>query len=382
MALDVDLSVEIASVETLVFRAPAMPPVRTSFGIMHDRPALLIRLTDKDGVIGWGEVWCNFPSVGAEHRARLVSSCLAEVLCRRLWPSPQACFEAMNAHVRILAIQSGEPGPLAQVIAGIDIALWDIVGKRAGKPLWQVLGGSNKISVYTSGINPDEPQKIAEAKAREGYTAFKLKVGFGDQRDEENVRALRSAMGADAVLMVDANQAWSAEQATIMAGRLEPYQLMWLEEPIPADAPLEVWHALAKSTSMRIAGGENLRGDDSFRAAGDEGGLSVIQPDIGKWGGFSGCLPVGRYAQEQGRWLCPHWLGGGVGLIASMHFKAALGGDGYVEVDSNPNPLRELLAEPGFVVNKGCVSLSDLPGLGVEPAMAEVEKYLVRTSME
>jgi D-galactarolactone cycloisomerase len=374
---DLDLSVRITAVDTFVFRAPADPPVRTSFGIMHNRPALLVRLTDADGVQGWGEVWCNFPSVGAEHRARLIGSVLAQAVCAQTWASPQACFEALSRHVRVLAIQSGEPGPLAQVVAGVDIALWDLVGKRLGQPLWQLFGGNDTVAVYTSGINPDHPERVAEAKAREGYTAFKLKVGFGDQRDEDNVRSLRAALGPSATLMIDANQAWTPEQAAAMSGRLAPYDLTWLEEPLPADTPLDVWRTLAQESPIRLAGGENLRGEDDFAAAGDQGGLFVIQPDLGKWGGFSGCLPVGRHAMQNDLWFCPHWLGGGVGLTASMHLKAALGGPGYVEVDSNPNPLRDLLMPPGFTVREGRVQLPDLPGLGLEPPLETLSGYLV-----
>ncbi len=371
-----DTSFEIAAIEAFVFRAPADPPVRTSFGIMHSRPALLVRLIDTDGITGWGEVWCNFPSVGAEHRARLLTEILRHALCGCKWPSPQACFEALTAKMHILAIQSGEPGPLAQAIAGIDIAVWDILGKRSGQPLWKLLGGSDTVEVYASGINPDEPLRMVEEKAREGYTAFKLKVGFDDDRDVANVRSLRAALGNGATLMVDANQGWNMEQASAMIARLEPYDLTWIEEPVAADTPLAHWRLLAQRTSIKLAAGENLRGVTAFEAAGDEGGLRVIQPDLGKWGGFSGCLQVGRYAQQQGRWFCPHWLGGGIGLMASMHLKAALGGNGYVEVDSNPNPLREMLAEPGFTVNRGHVTLSGRPGLGVEPMLDQAAQYL------
>lgn len=377
MLPNLDLSVRITAVDTFVFRAPADPPVRTSFGIMHNRPAVLVRLTDADGVQGWGEVWCNFPSVGAEHRARLIGSVLTQAVCAQAWASPQACFEALSRHVQILAIQSGEPGPLAQAVAAIDMAVWDLVGKRNRQPLWQLFGGSDTIAVYTSGINPDHPERVAEAKAREGHIAFKLKVGFGDQRDEDNLRSLRTALGSSATLMVDANQAWTPEQAAAMSRRLAPYDLTWLEEPLRADTPLDVWRTLAQQSPIRLAGGENLRGEDHFAAAGDQGGLSVIQPDLGKWGGFSGCLPVGRYAMQHDRWFCPHWLGGGVGLTASMHLKAALGGPGYVEVDSNPNPLRDLLTPPGFAVHEGKVQLSGLPGLGVEPSLEALSAYLV-----
>jgi D-galactarolactone cycloisomerase len=359
--------IRLAKAEALVFRVPIADPVQTSFGIMHDRPAVLVRIEDRDGMVGWGEIWCNFPGVGAEHRARILESCVAPILLERHWEDPAAAFVELNRRLRILAIQSGEPGTLAQAIAGADIALWDLIGKRLGQPLWRLLGGSPGIRTYASGLSPTCPEALAAAKRDEGYRAFKLKVGFGAERDLQNLRALRDLLGADTPLMVDANQAWTPEEAREMSLRLAEFDPVWLEEPIAADYPMAVWEQLARDTRLPLAGGENLRGEDAFAAAISSGAFAVIQPDIGKWGGFSGCLPVARRAIDQGRMFCPHWLGGGIGLAASMHLKATLGGDGYVEVDSNPNPLRDLLAVPAAPLVDGKVALSARPGLGVEP---------------
>ncbi|MGB6102842.1 MAG: mandelate racemase/muconate lactonizing enzyme family protein [Pusillimonas sp.] len=368
----------IIKADAFVFRAPADPPVRTSFGIMHSRPALLIRLTDDDGITGWGEVWCNFPAVGAEHRARLFLSVLAPMLCEQRWASPRSCFDALTARTHILAIQAGEPGPLAQVIAAIDMAAWDLIAKRAGQPLWKWLGGAGPtVAVYASGINPDAPMRVVEEKAGEGYTAFKLKVGFDDARDEDNVRTVRTELGRDGVLMVDANQAWSTRHAMEMIARLAPHGLTWIEEPVAADTPWTAWKQLSDSTPLRLAAGENLRGEQAFSRAIVAGGLRVIQPDMGKWGGFTRCLDVARMTLEHGQWFCPHWLGAGIGLRASMHLKAAIGGDGYVEIDANHNPLRAILADPEFSVNHGTVTLSNDPGLGVEPLMDAAKRYLI-----
>lgn len=377
MLHQIETSFQIRSAEAFVFRAPTHPPVRTSFGVMHDRPAVLLRLTDVDGVTGWGEAWCNFPAVGAEHRARLFASVVAPLLRGQEWKSPSQCFETLTARTHILAIQSGEPGPLAQLMAAVDIAAWDLIGKRAGQPLWKLLGGEPTVELYASGINHEAPLPVMEEMAAQGYAAFKLKVGFDDDRDEANVRDLRRALGSDGVLMADANQAWDPAHAQRMIERLSVHDLAWIEEPVPADTPWGDWRRLADSTHTRLAAGENLRGHDAFAAASMHGGIQVIQPDIGKWGGFSACLPVGNRAAEQGLWFCPHWLGAGVGLRASMHLKAAVGGPGYVEVDSNPNPLRSLLAAPDYTVRQGKATLSDAPGLGIEPLLDAAQPYLV-----
>lgn len=117
-----------------------------------------------------------------------------------------------------------------------------------------------------------------------------------------------------------------------------------------------------------------MRGDDLFSAArGDV--LDVIQPDIGKWGGVSGCFAVGHAAVAAGKRYCPHWLSGGVGLMHSAHTLAAVGGAGYLEVDANDNPLRTaLIAVPAL--RDGALPLPRAPGIGVEPDLDACGRWL------
>lgn len=368
----------LRSIEPFVYRVPLATPVQTSFGIMHDRPAVLLRVVDEDGVEGWGESWCNFPAVGAEHRARLVQSVLAPIALGGEWDGPAALFQALTGRTAVLAIQCGEPGPIAQAIAGVDIAAWDLVGRRAGMPLWQLLGGSSgRIRVYASGLNPDQPQRLASERAAQGYTAFKLKVGFGEERDLRNLAELRATLGPQATLMVDANQAWTRDEAVRMVPRLERYELAWLEEPLRADRPWYEWQSLQAASTIPLAGGENVSGDDGFEQAIVSGALSVVQPDLAKWGGFTGCLPVARRVLAAGLRFCPHYLGGGIGLLASGHLLAAAGGDGLLEIDANPNPLRTALWGPLGAVHDGQAKLGGEPGLGRAPDLASIASYQV-----
>jgi D-galactarolactone cycloisomerase len=279
----------------------------------------------------------------------------------------------------VLAIQSGEPGPVAQCVAGIDIAIWDLRARRAGKPLWLYLGGAtSEISVYASGINPEHPETMAEMKQSEGYRAFKLKVGFGEERDLSNLTAMRAAVGQSSKLMVDANQAWSVETAIRMARCMDQYDLKWIEEPLRADRPFIEWDHLARSSSIPLAAGENFATEAAFEAAIAARALCVIQPDLAKWGGISGCLPIARKIIASGLEYCPHFLGGGVGLLASAHVLAAAGGDGMLEIDSNPNPLRTLTCRPLNTIREGRATLSELPGIGVEPDLNELRAFAVR----
>jgi L-alanine-DL-glutamate epimerase-like enolase superfamily enzyme len=382
-------SLHIQGVEALVFRAPIATPVQTSFGIMHDRPACMLRAMDVDGLCGWGEVWCNFPSVGAEHRARLALACVAPLVMAQPWDHPAQAFARLTEQLHVLALQSGEAGPIAQVIAGLDIALWDLAAKKAQTPLWRLLKNTNlsntdseidapTVQVYASGLNPTAPEKLAAQCAQNGYTAFKPKVGFGQARDEANLHALRETLGDDVRLMVDANQAWSVEEAIRMSHVLAPFDVQWLEEPVLADLPWSEWTRLAKQSAIPLAAGENLRGDAQFDHALASGALRVVQPDLAKWGGFTACVPLGHRIEQRGAWFCPHWLGGGVGLAATLHLKAAVGCiSGMVEIDANPNPLRTLFAYPLNQVKQGVCTLSHVPGLGIEPDLNAVKPLLV-----
>jgi L-alanine-DL-glutamate epimerase-like enolase superfamily enzyme len=334
---------------------------------MHDRPAVAIRLEDNEGCVGWGEIWCNFPSVGPEHRARLFDSIVAPILLEKIWASPVEAFQELTKRLHILGIQCGEPGTIAQAIAGTDIALWDLLGKKIGKPLWELFGGTPLIETYASGISPTDPEEIAEKKWAEGFRAFKLKVGFGQDRDFSNLQTLRNLLGPDTKIMVDANQAWDPDSAARQIEHLAPLNPFWVEEPIAADRPIQDWNMLATQSSIPLAAGENMRGETQFYEAINSNAFQVIQPDIGKWGGFSGCIPIAQAVCASNRLFCPHWLGGGIGLVASMHLKAAVGQAGFVEVDSNPNILREAMALPYPVISDGKVLLSNEPGLGIAP---------------
>ncbi len=371
------MNTRIEKIECWVLRAPIAEPVANAFGAMTNRPAVFLRVSASDGAWGWGEVFANFPQVGAEHRARLVESLFAPLLAGAPADDPAPVRALLEERTRRMAIQCGEPGPFAQIAGAVDQALWDMAARRACVPLWKHLGGTHRVRVYASGIGPDAVDTVALGKYAEGYRAFKLKVGFGAGRDVANLALLRAALPADATIMCDANQAWSPDDAPARIAELAPFCPHWIEEPIGADQPLDAWRALALRSPVPLAAGENLRGLPAFDDMIDAGCLAFVQPDVGKWGGISGGLDVARHAGARGVAYCPHWLAGGVGLAASMHALAASGSaEGYAEVDANPNPLREVVFP--FAVDDGWVTLSDAPGVGVVPELARLARYVVR----
>lgn len=369
------MTTTIEKVECWVFRAPIAEPVANAFGAMTNRPALFLRITASDGAWGWGEVFSNFPQVGAEHRARLIDSIFAPLLTGVAADDPAPAGALLAERTRRMAIQCGEPGPFAQIAGAVDQALWDIAARRQSMPLWKLLGGQPRVRVYASGIGPEHVVETALAKHAEGYRAFKIKVGFGSDKDVASLAALRAALGDAATIMCDANQAWTADNAAARIAELAPYRPLWIEEPIPADHSHPAWSALAAASAIPLAAGENLRGQQAFDEAIDAGYLRYVQPDVGKWGGISGGLAVAKRAAARNVAYCPHWLAGGVGLAASMHALAGSGGaDGHAEIDANPNPLREDVFR--FAIVDGWVTLSDAPGLGVEPDLPRLTQYI------
>jgi D-galactarolactone cycloisomerase len=153
-----------------------------------------------------------------------------------------------------------------------------------------------------------------------------------------------------------------------MAERLAVQAPAWLEEPLRADRPWSEWRRLAALSAIPLAAGENAIGDAGFDALIASRAVAVVQPDLAKWGGVSGVLAVVDRIAAAGLRYCPHYLGAGVGLLASAHVLAARGGvDGMLEVDANENPLRSELCPPLATLARGTIRLGDAPGLGVVP---------------
>lgn len=367
----------------LVHRIPIETPVQTSFGLMNDRPSMILRVEDREGAVGYGEIWCNWPNVGAEHRARLMEAVILPLVSERgLLDDPGDLWRWLTERLRILAIQSGEPGPIAQSLAGLECALQDLKARRAGLPLARYLAAeaAQTVAVYASGINPKGAPETTERAIAAGYRACKVKIGFSSQVDRENLTGARAMLGSDAELMADANQAWTLDEALRFAEVADDVRLSWLEEPLAHDAPDADWKHLARAMKTPVAAGENFVSERDFHELPAARSLGVVQPDLGRWGGVAQLLAIGRDARRRSLLFCPHWLGGGVGLLASCHVKAALDdAAGFVEVDFNDNPMRSEVAAKVFASLKdGRMQLSSEPGIGIGDTEIEAfREYLV-----
>ena len=368
-------SATLARVEAHVFHAPIKEPVRTSFGTMAERVAVFVRVEDSDGARGWGEVWSNFPTASAEHRALLFADIVAPRALGKSLDDPVALWAEIDRGLHVLRVQSGDAGALSAAAAGLDLAIHDLRARKRGLPLWRALGGTDDgvVPVYASGLNPGRAALDTVERTRAaGYRAFKIKVGFGEETDAGSLRPVAETLKAGERLMVDVNQGWDLRTACASVPRFGEFGLTWIEEPLVADRPLTEWTQVAAVAPTQLAGGENLRGAGAFQRAIDSGIFGFLQPDAAKWGGHSGCLPVAHAALAAGRVYCPHFLGGAIGLIHSLHLLAAVRGPGLLEVDANPNPLREGLLGDLLAVRDGCVSLPGGQGLGLEPDIKQL----------
>jgi len=370
----------IARIDAFAFRVPIAQPIKVAFGTFLDRPMVLVRVTDSEGAQGWGEIWSNWPAVGAEHRARLAVD-LGAALIGQSYDDPAQAFDHLTRLTEVLVLQTGEVGPITQVIAGIDIALWDLKARRAGLPLARLLTNNpmERVPVYATGINPDGAADFAAARYAEGHRAFKLKIGFGWDRDLGNIADVRAAIGAAAEFSIDANQSLSPDEAASVAQAAAIHNLRWFEEPVRVDTPLDDWDSLASASPVALAGGENLRGDE-FAIWLARGALRYYQPDITKWGGITGCMRVAKAAAQDGAVYCPHVFGGGIASLASLHALAAAGGEGNLEMDCHPNAGRELIIGDLLPVTEGFVPLTTGPGLGAEIDLPALNCYATWSS--
>ena len=374
------MTAAIVGAECFVCRAPIEKPVINAFGSMAERVAVFVRLTDADGMSGWGEIWSNFPTIGAEHRAKLFHSFIAPRLIGCSISDPATFWAETDRALHLWGLQAGEPGAFAAALSGADLALHDLAARRAGVPLWRWLGGEDAgpVPVYASGLNPDA-QALAQVEAArsEQHRSFKIKIGFGEARDLATLRPVFAGLKTGERIMVDINQGWELRTATRMVRVLDEFPLTWIEEPLAADRPSWEWSQVAGASSAPIAAGENIRGALEFHRALREHHLGFVQPDCCKWGGLSATLPVARAIVASGRAYCPHFLAGGIGQLASLHLLAAVRGDGLLEIDANPNPLRSRLIDPVLLIKDGMVTPPTTPGLGIEPDIEALSDFVV-----
>ena len=337
----------------------------------------LVAVHTDEGVTGLGSVFTN---------DGLVKAALA--LLEPLYGGENALEpERVTEKLRQNSFWLGRGGSLTHAISGIDIALWDILGKATGQPVGRLLGGRyrEKVRPYAS-ILMEEPAAMArklDGLRGAGFRAFKIGWGpFGrvsDAKDREIVKAAREAVGPECRLMVDAGGSdafWyqGYKWALKTAGMLADYDVYWFEEALRPDN-LRDFVELRRHAPVRIAGGEVLTRRESFTPFLTEGALDIVQPDVTKVGGITESRRIAWMAQEHGVQLIPHGWNTAVGLATDLQLASAFVDTDLVEYIGGSPYVDELISGGWRLDDEGYLAIPDGPGLGVELDRSALRRY-------
>jgi len=383
-------------IESIDLFYTALPQIKRAADSTQD--SLVVKVQADNGLVGWGE--CDaapLPSITAYvlpmSHANLIN--INEALLGETVDSPE--------DVRRLRAKAGAYGldiqQLDNAVSGADIALWDLLGKHLGEPIYRLLGYEHSFpkTPYASvlfGDTPNETRRIAEDIRAKNYRAAKF--GWGPmgkvslENDVSLVAAAREGLGPNARLMVDAGVVWGSDDdaAFERAERFAEYDVTWLEEPLNTDE-VAAYKRLSDRVkdagiSIGIAGGE---GADFFRAADDlmtNGGLDFVQIDVGRIGGITPADRACRRAQELGIQYVNHTFKSHLTVAASIHVFAGIEEYELVEYPAGDSALILETTEPTgiFRDQEGMIRASDSPGLGVEANPETLRKYLRRIRIE
>ncbi|HEY4279983.1 MAG TPA: mandelate racemase/muconate lactonizing enzyme family protein [Conexibacter sp.] len=348
------------------------------------RHACLVRVTSEEGIVGWGDVdshpWIVKAIVDAHpHIPDFCSGLRDAVVGLSAWDRHVAWERMYRA-----SWYHGRRGPALHAISGIDMALWDLAARAAGQPVHALLGGKrrDRVRAYASTLfreTPDAMRAAVNVYVDAGFRA--IKFGWGPwgadaRRDYELLAAAREEAGPDVKLMVDGHIAgdFAAVRAHVRA--LEPLQPFWVEEPLPADRPAEIAR-LGRATGLRVASGEQLGGISEYEELLREEGVSVVQPDLSRCGGFTAMQQIAELARARGVLVVPHAWTSHLLTAATLHVAAWLPDEPFVEVNASSAPLVGALAPLDLRIEDGRVSVPSGPGLGVEVDPAVVDQYRV-----
>lgn len=335
-----------------------------------DLHLVVVEVTDSDGVRGTGFSWT--PTIGAAAVTALLEHDIRRFAVGR-GTDPRELWPALWVHLH----EAGGGGITTIAMAGLDTALWDLAGRRAGLGVPDLLGRRHdRLPVYGSGVNLHYPlSELASQVQRwvdRGLDAVKIKVGSPElATDVERVALVREILGPDRQLMIDANQRWDLPTAVRAIHRLSGFGLTWMEEPLRSDDTLG-YRTLAQHVEVPIALGENLHTLHRFADVLDAGFASVVQPNVIRVGGITPFLEICALGEASSVTVAPHLLPDLSGQLA-----VTLGPTAWVEdVEDAGFDALGVLASPSPVeISGGTATVRTTPGLGLEfrPADASLQ---------
>ena len=343
---------------------------------------VIVRVETDAGVTGYGE--CSAMNTGVIRS--VVTDSLAPLLVGENPLEIERLWEKMYVSTYKLRGQAQSIG-----ISGVDIALWDLLGKVLDTPVYQLLGGRyrERVRMYASSVSRDWDIPKSVAKSREyvdaGFTAVKVKVGtrwgFDDLPDTAvaTVTAMRDEIGPGIELMVDANSAYSEHAAIRIGRKLEALNVFHFEEPTPFH-DIDAMAGIAAALDMPVAGGEQDHTRYRFRELLERRAVDIVQCDVIKAGGLSECKKIAAMADAFGKPVTPHNTNRTLGMAATLHFLASTPNARYSQEctilpDLKPRPIRDSVLKEPFRVVDGHIAVPEGPGLGVEVDDTVLEQH-------
>jgi D-arabinonate dehydratase/D-galactarolactone cycloisomerase len=353
-------------------------------GVRGHYVSCFVEVHTDEGITGIGE--CTVREVPRAH-AQIIEELLKPILIGNDPFDVEVLWERMFATLRTRGHLGGF---FMEAVSGVDIALWDIMGKATNLPVHKLLGGNHadKVKAYASSVYFGEPSQVVEEVRRlveMGHDQVKLKVGMGQMglgrnADIENIKAIRDAVGYDMDLMVDANSAFTAHSAIRFGRKLERYEVYWFEEPVPPD-DIDGYAEVARALDIPIAGSESRFAKYDFRDLIVRRAVDIVEPDIARCGGITECKKIAAMAEAYDLCYTPHnGLSGAGCRAATLQFVAHLPQELFLTYEYMYRPSvfgTEILTKPLEKFKDGYLELPKEPGIGIELKRDVVSKYLV-----
>ncbi len=368
---------KITDVEAFYLKLPQIE-ARTD----SSQDALIVKISTDAGIVGWGEVDGCPAAVKAIIDAPYSHTMVTGLRSLLIGENPLETGRLWAKMYRATLFY-GRGGAVVQAMAGIDIALWDIKGKALQKPIVELLGGAlrDRMRVYSSNMFQFEIEAtVARAKhaVDTGHTGVKFgwePFGQDEASDLAYVEAIRRALGDKVDFMLDVGLAWDAKTTIRRAKLFEPYKLFFIEEPLHPD-DYAGYGKVSSSVIQHVAAGEQECTVTGFQRLIDEGGVDVVQIDLTRTG-FTQAIQIAVHAKARGRKVCNHNFTTDINTAASLHFLCAIENAMVMEYCVEPGEISRNLARKPVRIADGYAHLPTEPGLGVEPRIDVIEKFLV-----